>query len=168
VEPTVLVAVISAGSAIGGGALVGPVVGHLLGRRLRTAQAALAAAQAEQQKAAAGQLKADADRIRQDIYQEITEDLRIELQRVRVALQDAQKSLAATSAEAERLRQRVVALESRIAQLEMTEQHLSAELRATQAERDQLRIALAGREATITALTAQIGDLKAQLATQHA
>ncbi|PZG18989.1 hypothetical protein C1I95_12490 [Micromonospora craterilacus] len=159
-EPTVLVALIGAGGALAGGAIVGPVVGHLLSRRARAGQAAIATAQAEQ-------LRAEADKLRQDIYQELTQDLRGELQRVRTALETAQQSLAQTSGEAERLRQRVTALESRIAQLERTEQHLSAELRATQAERDQLRIALAKSEATCAALTAQVGDLKAQL-TLHA
>ncbi|WP_018813196.1 hypothetical protein [Salinispora pacifica] len=156
-DSAVQVALISAGSAIGGGGLVIPVVAHFLGRQTRAAQQRLADAQAEQAQATTGQ-------IRQDIYQELTMDLRSELQQVRSALRHARKSLAATSAEAERLRLRVVGLESRIAQLELTEQQLSAELRAAQAERDQLRGQPADGEATISALTCQINDLEAQLA----
>lgn len=156
-EPAVVSALVGAGGTVVGAAIVGPVIGHLLGRRARAAQNKLAEAQAQQ-------LHAEAARIGQDVYQQLTADLRTELAQVRAALQDARDSLAATSAEAERLRQRVTDLESRTAQLERTEQHLSEELRAVQAERDQLRIQLAGRDATITALTAQIGDLKAQTA----
>ncbi|MFG3709226.1 hypothetical protein ACGF7U_31470 [Micromonospora sp. NPDC047670] len=169
-ETGVVVALVSAAGVIGAG-LTGTVVAHVLGRQTRAAQQRLAAAQTKQAEAAAVQLQAEGDRIRQDIYQELTTDLRTELQSVKsdlngtlTALRDARQSLARTSAEAERLRRRVVELESRIAQLELTEQHLSAELRAVQAERDQLRIQLAGKEATITALTSQIGDLKTQLA----
>lgn len=169
-ETGVIVALVSASGVVGAG-LTGTVVAHLLGRQTRAVQQRLAAAQASQARATARQLEAEHDKIRQDIYQELTADLRTELQGVKSelretlsALRDARASLAATSAEAERLRLRVVELESRIAQLERTEQHLSSELRAAQTERDQLRVQLAGKDATITALTAQIGDLKAQLA----
>ncbi|MEW2383393.1 hypothetical protein AB0873_15060 [Micromonospora sp. NPDC047707] len=155
-EPGVVVALVGAAGAVGAG-LTGTVVAHVLGRQTRAAQQRLAEAQAKQAEAAAEQLQAEEDRIRQSIYQDLTRDLRTELQQVKAALHDARQSLAATSAEAERLRQRVVELESRIAQL-------GGEVRSVQAERDQLRIQLAGKEATITALTGQIGDLKAQLA----
>lgn len=170
-EPVVLTALIGAGGTVVGAAGVGPVIAHLLGRKVRAvqaaltqSQAALAQAQAKQQEAQAEQLRADADRIRQDIYQEITADLRAELQQAKAALHDVRQSLAATSAEAEQLRRRVVELESRIAHLANVEQRQAAELRAVQTERDQLRVQLAGKEATITALTAQLGDLKVQLA----
>lgn len=162
----VIVALVSASGVVGAG-LTGTVVAHVLGRQTRAGQQRLAAAQTRQAEAAAEQLDAEGDRIRQEIYQGLTADLRTELQQVRATLRDAQLSLAATSAEAERLRVRVVELESRTAQLEGIEQRQAAELRQAQFERDQLRIQVASKDATITALTAQVGDLKVQLAGLH-
>lgn len=157
VDPTIVTALVGAGGSLAGAAVVGPIVGHVLSRRQRAAQAVLTKAQAEQ-------ITAQTGLVRQDIYQQITQDLGAELARVKADLKEARESLQRTSAEAERLRVRVVEMESRVAQLAATEQHLSAELRTVQAERDQLRIQLAGKDATIAALQQQIGDLKAQAA----
>jgi chromosome segregation ATPase len=156
-DPTIVTALVGAGGSLATAAMVGPIVGHVLSRRQRATQQALTEAQAEQMTVQTGLL-------RQDIYQQITDDLGAELTRVKAELQDARDSLRRTSAEAEGLRLRVVELESRIAQLTSAEQHLSAELRAAQSERDQLRIQIAAKEATISALQREIGDLKDQVA----
>lgn len=151
-DPTVLAALIGVGGAIAGSAITGPAVAHLLSRRQRTVQAAQTTAQTEQ-------LKAQTDSLRQDIYQQLTEDLRDELERVRA-------SLRSTSQEAEQLRGRVVDLESRVAQLTLSEARASEALREVQTERDRLRADLAAREATITELRQQVADLRLQTALQ--
>ncbi|MET7395630.1 hypothetical protein ABZS66_19280 [Dactylosporangium sp. NPDC005572] len=140
-DPTILTALIGTGGTVVGGVITGAVVG----RRLRRAQA--------------DHLAAQTDVLRQDIYQQVVADLRTELERLQTALR-------ATSAEAERLRLRVLELESRVAQLSQAEAHLAAELRTTQADRDRLRADLAARDATVAELRAQVHHLELQLATQ--
>jgi chromosome segregation ATPase len=147
VDPTVLTALIGGAGTVLGAAVASPVAVALISRRLRDAQAEHLGAQTAQ--------------IRQDIYQQLTADLRAELDRVRGELRTARESLASTSAEAERLRQRVLGLESRVAQLEHDEQHLVAELATTRAQ-------LANREATITVQREQIAHLQGQLAALQA
>jgi predicted RNase H-like nuclease (RuvC/YqgF family) len=142
-DPTVVAALIAAGGAIAGGAITAPVVAHLLGRQHARTQD--------------DHLKAQTDLIRQDIYQQLTTDLRAELERVRA-------SLRSTSAEAEQLRTRVVDLESRVAQLTLSEARAAGELREVQAERDRLRAELAARDATIAELRGQVNDLRLQAA----
>lgn len=149
-DPAVTTALVGACGALAGGLAASPVVAQIMSRRLRAAQAAQTAAQTDQ-------LKAQTDSLRQDIYQQLTEDLRAELGRVRA-------SLRWTSAEAEQLRTRVVDLESRVAQLTQAEARASDALQAVQVERDQLRADLAARDATIAELRQQVTDLKLQLA----
>ena len=132
-DPTVVTAAIAAAALVVGG-VTGPIVGHWLGRDHRRAQT---------------------DLIRQDIYQQLTGDLKTELDRVRTSLRE-------TSAEAERLRTRVLDLESRVAQLTRAEAQASQELERVQRERDQLRADLAARNATITELRAQVATLTLQ------
>lgn len=141
-----LTALIAAGSALAGSATTAPIVTHILSRRQRAAQAAQTAAQTEQ-------LRTQTDVLRQDIYQQLTADLREELDRVRA-------SLRTTSQEAEQLRTRVVDLESRVAQLTQSEARASDALREVQAERDRLRAEFAAAQATITELRGQITDLR--------
>jgi chromosome segregation ATPase len=141
-DQATLAVLIGGGCTIVGAAVGSPVAVALLSRRLHDAQAK--------------HLDAQTAQIRQDIYQELTADLRGELDRVRTELQTARQSLALTSAEAERLRQRVLELESRVAQLASHEQHLVDELAATRAQ-------LADRESTITWQREQIAHLEGQL-----
>lgn len=138
-DPTVVAALVAAGGALAGGLVTGPVVAHFLGRRHQAAQD--------------DHLKAQTDLIRQDIYQQLTADLRTELERVRT-------SLRTTSVEAEQLRARVVDLESRVAQLTQAEARASEALREVQAERDRLRTDLAARDATIAELRGQVSELR--------
>lgn len=135
VDPTVVTAAIAAGALVVG-AVTGPIVGHWLGRDHRRAQT---------------------DLIRQDIYQQLTGDLKAELDRVRTSLRE-------TSAEAEQLRTRVLDLESRVAQLTRAEAQASQELERVQRERDQLRTDLAARNATIAELRGQVTTLTLQAA----
>jgi chromosome segregation ATPase len=155
-DPGLLTALVGAGAAVVGAAVGGPLAAGLVGRRLRAAQAAQHAAQAKQ-------LQAEAARISQDVYQQITQYLRAELDRARSQITDLREALRITSTEEERLRVRVTALESRLAQLTTAEAGLAAELRRTQGDRDRLREVLAARDATITALRGQVEDLTAQL-----
>ncbi|SCL15027.1 hypothetical protein [Micromonospora inyonensis] len=141
----VLIAVVTSAGVVGAGA-TGTIVAHILGRRLRAAQIKQTEAQAEQ-------LKVQTALVRQDIYQQLTDDLRNELARVKADLDTTRESLRITSAEEERLRTRVLELESRV-----------AELASVREERDRLRIDLAARDATIQELQRQVGDLKVQLA----
>jgi septal ring factor EnvC (AmiA/AmiB activator) len=143
VDTTIVAALIAAGGALAGGFITGPIVASLVNRRHTAAQAE--------------HLKAQTDLIRQDIYQQLTEDLKSELERVRT-------SLRTTSAEAEQLRQRVLDLESRVAQLTQAEARASEALREVQAERDRLRAELAARDATIAELRGQVYELKLQVA----
>lgn len=142
ISENVMIALVGASGLVGGTAL-----SQVFGRGLR---------------------KAQTDAIRQDIYQQLTTDLKAELDRVSAKLTQAEQRLTATSAEEAQLRRRIAELESRVTQLAANEATLSAELRATQKERDQLLISLAGKDATITALTAQISDLRVQAATLQA
>ncbi|OKI47242.1 hypothetical protein [Micromonospora sp. CB01531] len=144
-ETGVIVALVAAAGTVGAG-VTGTVVAHLLGRRLRAAQAAQSTAQTEQ-------IKTQTALLRQDIYQQLTDDLRQELARVKADLETTRESLRITSSEEERLRGRVLELESRV-----------AELATVRDERDRLRIDLAAREATISELQRQVADLKVQLA----
>lgn len=139
-DPTVVAAVFAAGGAIAGGSLTA-TVSHVLGRRTRAAQDE--------------HLTTQTEALRQDIYQQLTKDLREELDRVRVSLRE-------TSAEAEQLRGRVLDLESRVAQLTRAEAQASQELERVQRERDQLRTDLAARNATITELRNQVTTLTLQ------
>lgn len=134
-DPTIVNAAIATAGLIVGG-VTGPVVGAWLGRDHRRAQT---------------------DLIRQDIYQQLTGDLKEELDRVRTSLRE-------TSAEAERLRARVLDLESRVAQLTRAEAQASQELERVQRERDQLRADLAARNATIAELRGQVATLTLQAA----
>lgn len=134
-DPTIVNAAIATVGLIVGG-VTGPIVGHWLGRDHRRAQT---------------------DLIRQDIYQQLTGDLKTELDRVRASLRE-------TSAEAERLRGRVLDLESRVAQLTRAEAQASQELERVQRERDYLRAELAARDATIRELRAQVTTLTLQAA----
>ncbi|MCW6008512.1 hypothetical protein K1W54_28805 [Micromonospora sp. CPCC 205371] len=145
-DPAVLAALIGGGGTLLGAAVASPVAVALMSGRLRRAQAK--------------HLEAQTDQIRQDIYQQLTIDLRSELERVRGELETARQSLTATSAEAERLRQRVLDLESRVAQLESDEQRLVDQL-------DTARAQLADREATITVQRELIAHLQGQLAALH-
>ncbi|MFF5228458.1 hypothetical protein [Dactylosporangium sp. NPDC000521] len=150
-DPAVVTGLIAAGAGlVAGGGVAVPIVTHVLSRRQRTAQEAQTAAQTKQ-------LEAQTALLRQDIYQQLTSDLRAELERV-------QLSLRATSQEAEQLRTRVVDLESRVAQLTRAEAQASQELERVQRERDQLRAELAARDATIAELRQQITDLRVQAA----
>jgi chromosome segregation ATPase len=142
VDGGLLAALVGAAGTVLGAAVGGPAAVHLMSRRLRDAQAE--------------HMDAQAAKIRQDIYTQLTADLRGELERVRGELETARQSLAATSAEAERLRQRVLGLESRVAQLESHEQHLVDQLTATRAQ-------LADREITITVQREQIAHLQGRL-----
>lgn len=144
----VLTALTAAGSALASSLVTGPIVSHVLSRRQRTVQADESAARTEQ-------LEAQTEEIRQ----RLTRDLHADLERV-------QSSLRTTSAEAEQLRQRVLDLESRVAQLTRDEARASEDLRRTQAERDSLRTELAARDATIRELRGQVVTLtlQAQLA----
>lgn len=146
-DPTVTAALVGTVGAVAGGLVTGPVVAKLLGRRHERAQDE--------------HLKAKTDLIRQDIYQQLTADLRNELQRVRTSLRE-------TSAEAEQLRTRVLDLESRVAQLSQAEAQASAALREVQGERDRLRAELAARDATIAELRQQVADLKVREAALQA
>lgn len=137
-DSAVIAAGIAAVGAIAGGVVTGPIVAHFLGRRHQATQD--------------DHLKAQTDLIRQDIYQQLTADLRLELERLRT-------SLRSTSAEAEQLRTRVVDLESRVAQLTQAEARASDALREVQGERDRLRADLAARDATIAELRQQVTDL---------
>ncbi|SCL33547.1 hypothetical protein [Micromonospora inyonensis] len=103
----VLIAVVTSAGVVGAGA-TGTIVAHILGRRLRAAQIKQTEAQAEQ-------LKVQTALVRQDIYQQLTDDLRNELARVKADLDTTRESLRITSAEEERLRTRVLELESRVA-----------------------------------------------------
>ncbi|GAA2327583.1 hypothetical protein [Dactylosporangium salmoneum] len=140
-DPTIVAALIGAGGALAGGIVTGPIVARLANRRQAAAQAK--------------HLEAQTDLIRQDIYQQLTDDLKAELERVRTSLRQ-------TSAEAEQLRGRVVDLESRVAQLRLSEARASEALREVQGERDRLRAELAAATATIAELRAQVADLKLQ------
>lgn len=135
-DPAVIAALIGAGLGVGG--IGGQLAAHWLGRDHRRAQT---------------------DLIRQDIYQQLTGDLKTELDRVRASLRE-------TSAEAERLRTRVLDLESRVAQLTRAEAQASQELERVQRDRDHLRAELAARDATIRELRGQVATLtlQAQLA----
>lgn len=155
-DPGIVAALCGAGGAVLAGAVGGPALVAIVRRRT---DAALGAAQKKLAEAQAEQTKAQTDVLRQDVYQQLTEDLRVEIGRVRADLETARTSLRLTSDEAERLRHRVLELESRVVHLSAAE----AELRIVQGERDRLRTELAARDATIIALTGQIGDLKAQL-----
>jgi predicted RNase H-like nuclease (RuvC/YqgF family) len=132
VDPTVVAALVAAGLGVGG--VGGQFVAHWLGRDHR---------------------KAQTDLIRQDIYQQLTKDLKDELDRLRTSLRE-------TSAEAEQLRSRVLDLESRVAQLTRAEAHASEELQRVERERDQLRADLAARNATIAELRSQVTTLTLQ------
>lgn len=132
-DPTIVNAAIATAGLIVGG-VTGPVVQALLGRDHRRAQT---------------------DLIRQDIYQQLTGDLKTELDRVRTSLRE-------TSAEAERLRARVLDLESRVQQLTRAEAQASQELERVQRERDHLRAELAARDATIRELRGQVATLTLQ------
>jgi chromosome segregation ATPase len=142
VDGGLLAALVGAAGTVLGAAVGGPAAVQLVSRRLRDAQARHTDAQAA--------------KIRQDIYTQLTTDLRGELERVRGELETARQSLAATSAEAERLRQRVLGLESRVAQLESDEQRLVDQL-------DTARAQLADREATITVQRELIAHLQGRL-----
>ncbi|MEU8264491.1 hypothetical protein AB0C02_28195 [Micromonospora sp. NPDC048999] len=149
-DPAVLSALIGAGGVIVGGLVTGPAVAKVLGRRMEEAQRLQVQSQAEQ-------VRAQTEAIRQGIYEQLTTDLRSEIDRLKTELADARQSLRITSDEAERLRARVLELESRV-----------AELTTVQAERDRLRSDVAARDATIHELQRQVGDLKAQLASAMA
>lgn len=159
-DPAVTAAVVGAAGVVAGAVATSPVIVHILTRRLRAAQAEQLRAQATQLQAQAAQSTAQTDLLRQDLYQQITGDLQAELGRVQTALADARESLRITNAEAERLRVRVVELESRLAHVTTVE----AELQRVQAERDQLRIDLAARDATIRELQQHIADLRVSAA----
>lgn len=135
-------AVIAAAVGAGGTLVASPLVAHLLSRRQRAAQTR--------------HIDAQVDQIRQDIYQGLTTDLRAELSRVNAELLTARQSLAATNAEAERLRVRVVELESRTAQLAIAERRTLDDLAVARAQ-------LADKDATIAALTQQVTLLQDQL-----
>ncbi|MGI5178682.1 hypothetical protein ACQEVZ_20330 [Dactylosporangium sp. CA-152071] len=144
-DPAIVTALIAAGGGlVAGGGVAAPVVIHILSRRQRDAQADESAARTEQ-------LEAQTEEIRQ----RLTRDLHADLERV-------QSSLRTTSAEAEQLRQRVLDLESRVAQLTRDEARASEELQRVQRERDQLRADLAARNATIVELRAQVTTLTLQ------
>lgn len=144
-DAQIAIAMAAAVGAVGSG-VGGITATHILGRRLRAAQITQAKAQTKQ-------IEAQAALIGQDIYQQITADLRDELARVKADLESTRESLRLTSTEEERLRARVLELESRV-----------VELSHVREERDRLRIDLAAREATITELQRQVADLKVQLA----
>ncbi|SCL33454.1 hypothetical protein GA0074694_6234, partial [Micromonospora inyonensis] len=78
VDTGVLIAVVTSAGVVGAGA-TGTIVAHILGRRLRAAQIKQTEAQAEQ-------LKVQTALVRQDIYQQLTDDLRNELARVKADL----------------------------------------------------------------------------------
>lgn len=138
-DPAVIAALIGAGLGVGG--IGGQLAAHWLGRDHRRAQT---------------------DLIRQDIYQQLTGDLKTELDRVRASLRETSDSLRETSAEAERLRARVLDLESRVAQLTRAEAQASQELERVQRDRDHLRAELAARDATIRELRGQVATLTLQ------
>jgi len=156
VDPALITALVGAGAAVIGAAVGGPLAAGLVGRRLRDAQATQAEAQADQ-------LAAQVDQLQADVYARLTSDLRTDLDRVRAELVDARQMLAATRAEAEQLRTRVLDLEARLARAEHAEQRLAGDLAEVKGKRDRLREALAGKDSAIAELRAQVSTLTAQL-----